>query len=416
MSRTNTNSHSPVENETIGQTISKVSSHKYDIGIVGDICGVDMALAEGLARHGLKVAIFRFDSGTETTKGLGIEALGSYHTHFSQEDSFIFRNSREFVRLAFKCKILMGFTATIPAWLGWLYLIKFLPKFPKIINISTGSDIAEFLGQESWRSKRYKHHLNTSELNWMVEYPHALKNLIRHKIKNVHIWPFPGMYVCDVPFPPPPEREDVLFFFPTRQDFKVNDPGAHRYSSKGNDRFLRAFIRAIKSGLNARCAIIKHGPDVKEALAIINESGIEDRFIFFKPMSRNALFEQSIRADVVVDQFDIGGLGCTTVEALSGGRPVFTYINEECSALQFDKNLPPVINCWSEDEIYEQIMRCEDKEFLKKRGEQSREWTLNHLHWSIVLERLIFHISLMLGEPVKEYGWNTSAYADQEGR
>lgn len=392
-----------------------MAQKKYVVGIVGDLCGVDLVLAEGLARHGCAVSVFRHIGTTQKQEGLGSEALDSYHTRFSSNDLYYFRNSTEFIRLAMQCEIIMGFTATIPAWLGWLYPVKLLPQFPKIINISTGSDISEFLDNHTWRSKRYRHHLNTSALNWMVEYPHALKNLIRYKIKNVYLWPFPGMHVSDTPFQSPPNRNDVLFFHPTRHDFKVNDPGIHRNSSKGNDRFLKAFIRAIKSGLNARCVVIDLGPDAKEALRIIKESGVEDRFEILKPMSRELLFEQYTRADVIADNFDIGGLSCTTVEALSGGRPVICYINEPCSSLLFDKDLPPILNCWSEDEIFKQIMRCGEKQFLVDQGILSREWVMRHIHWSVILERLILHISLILGRPMKEYGWAASAYADSEG-
>jgi len=61
---------------------------------------------------------------------------------------------------------------------------------------------------------------------------------------------------------------------------------------------------------------------------------------------------------------------------------------------------PPVLNCGTEDEIYEQLKSAMSPEYRARIGEQAREWIMKHNHWKKVVERLVWHYESILGTHV----------------
>ncbi|MBI9112703.1 glycosyltransferase [Maridesulfovibrio ferrireducens] len=382
---------------------------KYDIGIIGNICSVDLNTAESLAHLGLKTIVF--DTTNATKKN---QVIDNFH---KKEDILydVYRptGSLDFFRMACLCHVIFSYTGAILGPLKKIYPLKFLPQFPPIINISTGSDIAEFLDEKSIKSFLFRLHLNTSPLNWMVEYPHALKNIQKYKIKNVHFMPFPAFRLPENKLPLPQNQDKIIFLHPSHLDWQASDNTKGRTSTKGNDRFLKAFIRAVKNGLRAECVIIDRGSDRLLARELIEKSGVKDHFIWKKDLTRDDFFIEIKKCHVVVDQFDCGGLGGIAVEAMASGRPVMTYIETNCSRLQYGLDTPPIINCWSEDEIYTQIMNCVSLPFVKDKAEESYLWVNRQHRVDIVFEKVLFYVSLLTGKTIKDYGWLKTAYSQR---
>ena len=73
---------------------------------------------------------------------------------------------------------------------------------------------------------------------------------------------------------------------PSNIDFGVNDSGLKRNSTKGNDKFIKAFIKAYKKNKNIKCLILNRGPDKDVAKEYINTNCI-DGFEFLQPMLKS---------------------------------------------------------------------------------------------------------------------------------
>jgi glycosyltransferase involved in cell wall biosynthesis len=386
----------------------------YDVLIIGELVCSDLVLAEHLTRRGLRCCVLRRylpDEKSETTE---ITTLSAYHTHFHERDILYYRNALDFLRVARKSRLIVSFTLSLvralrTAWLGRHFL-----GLPPVVNITTGSDIAELALEKSLRAMLYHQYLRFVDLNWCLSYPYTLKNILALKVPNVVFISFPYYLVGDkAPEKVKRETGPLRFFHPSHLDWKVNDPGAHRTSSKGNDRFIRAFARALQEGMDAECLILERGPDKDEARALIHSLGVEDRFVWKPHLTRDELIAELHQADVVVDQFDVGGYGGISVEAMSIGKPVLVYVQENCMRL-VHMELPPVLNCYTEEEIYRQIMACRDRAFLQDIGKRAKEWVYKYHGWDMYLDRFLFYYTLLTGHQVVDYGWERTPYSAQE--
>jgi len=83
-----------------------------------------------------------------------------------------------------------------------------------------------------------------------------------------------------------PPSGPLRLFHASHFDFKVSDPGVARNSAKGNDRFLRALLRAFDAGLDAQCVLLDRGPDRQVARDMIGQSRHADRFTWLPHLSR----------------------------------------------------------------------------------------------------------------------------------
>ena len=86
-------------------------------------------------------------------------------------------------------------------------------------------------------------------------------------------------------------------------------------------------------------------------------------------------FERTAKAcDIVVDQFKLGSFGGIMFKALAIGAPVCTFLDEGKMSERYSES-PPVINCQTEDEIF-QILRqiIENPAELSRLSKASRMW------------------------------------------
>ena len=131
------------------------------------------------------------------------------------------------------------------------------------------------------------------------------------------------------------------------------------------------------------------------AKELIRNLGVEDRFIWKPHLTRDELVDEFRKADVVVDQFDVGGPGGgISMEAMSAGKPVMRYSQENCLNIFYAES-PPILNCRTEEEIYEQINRCRDRTYLQNVGEKAKEWVYKHHHWEKCLDQFHCYYALL---------------------
>jgi glycosyltransferase involved in cell wall biosynthesis len=371
------------------------------IAIIGNLCGIAIRLAEFLCRKGIVEASVFTDGGS--FKGFQ-EAMGFHKSSFPVY--FLEDLSKAALLMALRDNdVIISITGTLAfCWgrLSSIYpLIKRLNVLPRVINLTTGSDITELAADKSLAGMLYRSHLKTSDLNWTANYPWALKNAIALRVHNAVFLPFPmdtDVYnVCEQSN----ESDTITFFHPSHLDWKETDNKSNRNSSKGNDRFIRAIVRAIKEGLNAKIIMLDRGPDKEIAKQIINDSGVRERFTFKSHMTREELIEHFHKADVIVDQFDVGGFGLTTLEAMACGKPVMIYINKHCANIMYYEGLP-ILNCSTEEEIYQQIRLSADKNYRREIGTKAREWVVRYHHWEKIIDRLIVYCELLTGKYVEK--------------
>jgi hypothetical protein len=140
---------------------------------------------------------------------------------------------------------------------------------------------------------------------------------------------------------------DFLFFFPTRHDW-VSGTG---YADKGNDIFLNAFCHLRQAGYKVGMVCCQWGANVEDSIKLLSAKDCVDFVLWSQPMG-TIQFERTAKAcHVVVDQFKLGSFGGIVFKAMAVAAPICTYINEN-EILKHYSEIPPVINCKNEDELF----------------------------------------------------------------
>ncbi|MBN2374458.1 glycosyltransferase family 4 protein [bacterium] len=262
-------------------------------------------------------------------------------------------------------------------------------KRPYIAS-ATGSDIREMAFQEGRDGRLmrlfFQQAAKTLLLNLdMVDFYDRLS------LKNAEFFPFmidTQKYCVGNATREYSSDSKTLFFMASHLDWGVVDNANGRKSTKGNDRFIKAFARYLKDNGNAHAFILDRGPDKMIARQLVSQMGISSCVTFLPEMQKDELIKHFRLADVVVDQFDVGAFGTTALEAMSCAKPVMIYIKNQCA----DKCYPeraPILNAQTEDEIYVQIKLASNRTYREEIGQKAREWIMKYHDWEIVSSQLI---------------------------
>lgn len=374
---------------------------RIDILIIGDIAGFDALFAEHIKRRfkSLKVLVLRKNWG----KKQEVKDFDEYFKEFNLDTIVYINNSIEFINYAKKSRIIVSVGGAFLGFSRWFYFFKSILNLPPLINITVGSDFLETTQRKDWMGIMYRNFLNYAKINILASYPSHLEVAIRYKVKNVSFIRIPLIvpnYINNKNINL--QKDELIFFLPSHLDFGITDNHKNRKIHKGNDRFIRAFIKALDSGLKAKCIILDRGADKDIAKELITKNGKEKYFIWKPHLNRNELLRTINLSDVVVDQFLAGVPGMIAIEAMSQKKPLITYINILSSKVMYDTP-PPVLNCQNEEEIYKQIMKCQDREYLKKLGENARDWVVKNHKWDYCLDEFLFHYQRLTGHQIIDY-------------
>ena len=380
----------------------------FDVLLCGPLCDIDVSYGVYLKRFGLRVCIARM-------KKNGVEEKINFPENFLNDidtnEILHLSSPCELISLARRSRIIITNTSYFGLVITWRWFFRKILQIPPVINIPTGFDFSEWLEAKSIFGWFIRYFSRTCEINQFfgAPYPHMVKNIYKYKIKNVIFNGYP-YYLPEV------ERKSdekssgsLIFFHPSHLDFKATIIGENRNSSKGNDRFIKAFIRALHNGLDAVCVILYRGVDREIAKDFIEKSGFSDRFVWKPHLNREQLAEEMLKADIIIDQFDIGGLGSIAIEAMSLGKPVMIYTQSNCMKIAYSTP-PPVINAHSEEDIYQQLKNYNDRNELIRLGEEARRWIYQNHYWKKCLEQFMFFYTLLTDHQVIDYGWQTNPY------
>ncbi len=72
---------------------------------------------------------------------------------------------------------------------------------------------------------------------------------------------------------------------------------------------------------------------------------------------------------------------------LAGGKPVLADVDIETMKICYEE-LPPLLNCKTENEIYSQLVKATDKQYRNELGTQARAWIMKYHHWEKVIDLL----------------------------
>lgn len=341
-------------------------------------------------------------------------ALNSpFYRCVSSCDVRYFDGPLEFLRAIRGVDYVFSFSGVLPLWLGKYRLFyPFLLSlgWPRFATIGTGSSLTEAIKGNSLHAILARIAMRFAHVNIVNNYPHAINNLIHYRTKNVVFLPFPFVYVDEelsfeniASANVRKSESQIVFFHPSHIDWGETDKRESRNSTKGNDRFLRAFARVVArhKGL-VHLLILDRGPDRSLAKKLIDDFGISDSVSWHQELTRDEYLSVLRSTDVVVDQFDVGGFGGIAWEAMSLGKPVLMYINKDANELAY-WGTAPVINAATEDEIFDAIESYLDKEKLESLGQAGRDWVAHH-QWRSLIRKYLVYAELATGINHFEYG------------
>ncbi len=258
------------------------------------------------------------------------------------------------------------------------------------IACATGSDIREVAIQDGQAGKQmlqfFQQAARSLLLNLdMVEVRDELG------LRNAEFFPYLidfDKYCPDVVNKEYGSKNQTLFFMFSNLDWGVIDNAPRRSSTKGNDRFIRAFARYVKEHSDAYLMILDRGPDRELAKQLVSQLAISSFVSFLPEMRKDELVKHFRMSDVIADQFDVGALGVGALEAMACAKPVMIYLKSHCVAECYPE-FPPILNARTEDEIYEQIKLASNRAHREEIARKARKWILKYHDWNIVADRLI---------------------------
>lgn len=338
--------------------------------IVGSIANFDLLMANALNRNGLKCIVVR-----SREAGLpNMDDLPTSLTYLNAGDVVMSKGHFWLYRLALRCDHVISFTGILPWMLREWWIPALLFKFTPIVHFSTGSDMMELVHEDSFAGRVYRSIVWKSRSCFFFPYPEMFKSALKigrpfHScLRFPYFLPSPNPAAIDGP---------IVYFHPSHLDWGVSDNKRGRKSTKGNDRFLKAFFRAIEQGANVRCIILDRGADRHLARQMIDARGLSDRFEWLPNLTQKEFSATVDRCDVVVDQFVVGGFGGIAIESMSKAKPVMMYIDEPTVSLCYGRK-PPIFNCQTEDEIFATIMENQDRAKLQEMGLRASEWAVSN--------------------------------------
>jgi hypothetical protein len=241
--------------------------------------------------------------------------------------------------------------------------------------------------------------MRAAAVNVVPNYPVALENAARLRLPSVAVLPLLQSALSPaelraLPRSGPSFRadDDELLLLHASADGR-----AGRISTKGNDRFFRALATVVRrSRRRIRVIVLDRGPDRDTAHRLVTDLGLDGAVTWHEPLPRMRLFDAIRDVDVVVDQFDVGGLGMTSWEAIALGTPVLMHLDERLDRLVHDEPTP-VLRARTEEEIEEQIVRATDPDELQRERAEILAWTERH-HAGAYLPQYLVYAALASGD------------------
>jgi len=371
------------------------------VAIIGNIAGVANEVLIGLRSKGIHAQLFITASDIPNTFGPGREKINpkwvSILDPLSQNRTKMPALLRIFLReLTFqslrllKFNIIHSHTAALNFSLSSYFLYSKIRVLP-YVAFATGSDYRELVQYgRGILAKITKEHFRKANKMLLLNID-MVKILPPPNFDNPSFFPFVINEKKHSPLrvsKPSGLKGKLLCFMMSRLDFGINDLQTNRSSMKGNEKFFFAFKDYIEKFGGAHAIVVDRGSDRDYARILIRDLGIEDMVTFVPELNELERINYMRMADVVLDQFQIGALGLGALEALSLGKPLISFFDNETARYCYDEP-PPILNAQSSQEIFEQLVRVSKKDTREKYSRDSRRWILRHHSRDVVIPKII---------------------------
>ncbi len=375
---------------------------EYDVFVCGPLVGCDEIMAAHLARLGFRVLLARHESERDS-----FDLPADYPGQEQVARRVYLKTSLDTLRWSRRCRMVVSFTGCYAFLLGRLWPLRKVLGLPPILAIGTGSDMTEMLDSDSPEGRRFREYLHTTRLNWCIPQPHTLRNLIKYRIPNVvFMQGFPflvpeldvGAWQGYEPYRRPEPDEPLRLFHCSHIDWNYTTFSRQRNSTKGNDKFIRAFIRAIRQGCNIKLRILDRGVDRDVAREMFMYAGVDEHVTWLEHLCRDELYREIKKSHVVVNMFAHGGAGGISFESLALGRPLMQYANPTYYQLMYGGAIPPFIKCFTEDEIFRKLLWCRETDLLPDLARDGRAWVEQHIAPENSMTGFRFYYSLITGD------------------
>jgi len=171
-------------------------------------------------------------------------------------------------------------------------------------------------------------------------------------------------------------------------DLLVVAPARHDWVDKGNDRYIKAFARLVKDGVNARLVLNEWGKDIDKSKKLISELDISQKVKWFPLLPEQDLLKLFNVADVIIDQCGIPDtFGMITPKAMSCGLPVITKYKHKINKWAFPER-PPLLAAEDEDSIFSFLksLACNYNAY-KDLSSYAREWIKKYHSKNVVKQK-----------------------------
>lgn len=249
------------------------------------------------------------------------------------------------------------------------------------IVFATGSDIIELAHQNNLKGFLLRRAYKKAKLiivPGLYMYPSVKKLKLKKTIFLPLLWDYNKYKLENYSTK---SNDEFTIFHPTRHDWQV----------KGNDKFLKAFTRFAKDRTNVKLITINHGKDFKRSINILKNRNIKEKVkIIPNRLGQNEMLQYYHQSNVIVDYFNLGSTGMIGQEAMACEKPLIQYVNNSLYE-EFYKEIPPIENANSEDEVYQSLCKLyDDPKLCKKIGKDSRKWILKHHNPQRIIKKYIY--------------------------
>lgn len=202
------------------------------------------------------------------------------------------------------------------------------------------------------------------------------------RLRNAHFMPLPVNTEKYVPSNNQAIKKQLecefLLFSPTR----------HAWETKGNDKLIQAFAQLVRE-YNGKIKLIlcSWGEDLARSRALARDLRIQDNIVWRPLMPKRELIEFYHASDIVLDQFNLGAFGLTTLEAMACEKPVVLNCCERFVRECYPE-MPPVGHAESTEEILA-VLRdlLDDPQKRRELARAARGWVLRYHSASVVAKR-----------------------------
>ncbi|MDD4564890.1 MAG: glycosyltransferase [Eubacteriales bacterium] len=251
----------------------------------------------------------------------------------------------------------------------------------KYVAMTTGSDIVELAHQKSILGKIYLNSLKKASCIGLLNTNH-IDHAKQLGLDNYRFIPFAIDTAKYKPDKNKPRSDKIIILHSSALDWVESD--IRPDNVKKNDIFFKGFAKFIKTveqeiANRINVIVLEFGKDILETKELILQLGINDKIIYLPKCSKSELIDKYCKADIVVDQFAVGAFGLNALEAMAGGSIVLTYL-EENNALECYGDLPPILNCRTEEDVCNALARIASNSFseLADMKKKAQDWVIKH--------------------------------------